>query len=76
VTVIWEEMIIVQFLKLENRNTRVTDLADPTKLNPKVGKVDSHTIHSKEPPKKVQNLVVSVLLEVEVKRMLVDILIK
>lgn len=35
-------MITIQFLKLENRNTRVTDLADLRKLIPKlvVGKVD------------------------------------
>lgn len=42
-TVISEEMMItIQFLKLENRNTRVTDLADLRKLNPRltVGKVD------------------------------------
>ena len=37
-----EMMIAIQFLKLENRNTRVTDLSDLRKLNPKlaVGKVD------------------------------------
>lgn len=37
-----EMMITVQFLKLENKNTRVTDLADLRKLNPRltVGKVD------------------------------------
>lgn len=35
-------MITIQFLKLENRNTGVTDLSDLRKLNPKlsVGKVD------------------------------------